>query len=118
MSGSDSSSHIAQPSTSRDNDSLDATQTINKQRERRHLIPDIERFILEWRLSDLATQDTEVSELALICREFHEVVSTWRWRYVQWPRYVDIVGPKVKTALKGNMVVRKIVPMSVAPYVR
>lgn len=83
-----------------------------------HLNPDIERLILECRLSELATQDTEASELALICREFHEVVSVWRWRYVQWPRYVDTVGPKVKTALKGKIVVCKIVPMSVAPFVR
>lgn len=98
-----------------------ATQTIPTTKRQRHLNPDIERLILEWRLYSLATQDTEASELALICRYFHEIVSTWRWRYVRWPRYVDTIRPSsasVKTASEGWTVVCKIVPMSVAPFVR
>lgn len=96
-----------------------ATQTIPTPKRQHHLNPDIERLILECRLSRLATQDTEASQLALICRYFHEVVSTWRWRYVQWPRYVDTVGTaSKKAASKRWTMVCKIMPMSVAPFVR
>lgn len=85
---------------------------------RRYLNLDIERLILEYRLLGMDTRSSDVSELSFICKEYHEIVSAWRWRHIQWPRYVETIGRNVKTIFDGQVVQCSAPPRSVARFIR